>query len=52
MALSLSSLTIQPGTVGLTQVTLTSVNNFAVSSIALSCSGLPSGYSCTFNPNL
>jgi drug/metabolite transporter (DMT)-like permease len=51
MALSLSSLTIQPGTVGLTQVTLTSVNNFAVSSIALSCSGLPSGYSCTFNPN-
>jgi len=51
MNLSLSSLTIQPGTVGLTQVTLTSVNNFAVSSIAFSCSGLPTGYSCTFNPN-
>ena len=51
MSLSLSSLTIQPGTVGLTQITLTSVNNFAVSSIAFSCSGLPTGYSCTFNPN-
>ena len=51
MSLSLSSLTIQPGTVGLTQVTLTSVNNFAVSSIAFSCSGLPTGYTCAFNPN-
>jgi len=51
MSLSLSTLTIQPGTVGLTQVTLTSVNNFAVSSIAFSCSGLPTGYTCTFNPN-
>jgi hypothetical protein len=51
MSLSLSSLTIQPGTVGLTQITLTSVNNFAVSSIAFSCSGLPTGYTCTFNPN-
>jgi sugar lactone lactonase YvrE len=49
--LSLSSLTIQRGTVGLTQVTLTSVNNFAVSSIAFSCSGLPTGYICSFNPN-
>jgi sugar lactone lactonase YvrE len=49
--LSLSSLIIQPGTVGLTQVTLTSVNNFAVSSIAFSCSGLPTGYTCSFNPN-
>ena len=51
MTLSLSSLTIQPGTVGLTQITLTSVNNFAVSSIAFSCSGLPTGYTCSFNPN-
>jgi hypothetical protein len=51
MALSLSSLTIQPGTVGLTQVTLTSVNNFATGSIAFTCSGLPTGYSCSFNPN-
>jgi sugar lactone lactonase YvrE len=51
MSLSLSSLTIQPGTVGITQITLTSVNNFAVSSIAFSCSGLPSGYTCSFNPN-
>ena len=51
MSLSLSTLTIQPGTVGLTQITLTSVNNFAVGSIAFSCSGLPSGYTCSFNPN-
>jgi hypothetical protein len=51
MNLSLSSLTIQPGTVGLTQITLTSVNNFAASSIAFSCSGLPTGYTCAFNPN-
>jgi hypothetical protein len=51
MSLSLSSLTIQPGTVGITQITLTSVNNFAVSSIAFSCSGLPTGYICSFNPN-
>jgi sugar lactone lactonase YvrE len=51
MSLSLSSLTIQPGTVGITQITLTSVNNFAVSSIAFSCSGLPTGYTCSFNPN-
>jgi len=51
MTLSLSSLTIQPGTVGITQITLTSVNNFAASSIAFSCSGLPTGYSCIFNPN-
>jgi len=51
MSLSLSTLTIQPGTVGLTQITLTSVNNFAVGSITFSCSGLPSGYNCSFNPN-
>jgi len=51
MSLSLSSLTIQPGTVGLSQITLTSGNNFAVSSVTFSCSGLPSGYGCTFNPN-
>jgi sugar lactone lactonase YvrE len=51
MALSLPSLTIQPGTVGITQITLTSVNNFATSSIAFTCSGLPTGYTCSFNPN-
>ena len=51
MNLSLAALTIQPGTIGLTQITLTSVNNFAVSSVAFSCSGLPTGYNCSFNPN-
>jgi hypothetical protein len=48
--LSLSNLTIQTGTVGLTQVTLNSVNNFT-GSVAFTCSGAPSGYSCTFNPS-
>jgi sugar lactone lactonase YvrE len=51
MSLSLSSLTIQPGTVGLTQITLNSVNNFAVSSVSFTCTGLPTGYTCAFNPN-
>ncbi len=51
MSLTMSSLTIQRGTVGLTQITLTSVNNFAVSSVTFACSGLPTGYICSFNPN-
>ncbi len=48
--LSLSALTIQPGTSGLTQLTITSMNNFT-GSLALTCSGLPSGYTCSANPN-
>jgi len=51
MSLSLTSLTIQSGTVGLTQINLTSVNNFATTSVTFSCSGLPSGYGCSFNPS-
>ena len=51
ISLSLSSLTIQPGTVGLTQITLNSVNNFASPSVSFACSGLPAGYFCSFNPN-
>jgi sugar lactone lactonase YvrE len=50
MSLSLSSLTIEPGTVGLAQITITSQNNFAASTVSFSCSGVPSGYSCSFNP--
>jgi sugar lactone lactonase YvrE len=50
VSLSLSSLTMQSGTVGLTQITVNSVNNFA-GSLSLSCSGLPQGYTCNFNPN-
>lgn len=50
MNLSLSSLTLQAGTVGLTQVTVNSVNNFT-GSVSFSCSGAPSGYSCSFNPS-
>ncbi len=50
IGLSLSALTIQPGTSGLTQLTITSLNNFT-GSLALSCSGLPTGYTCTSNPN-
>jgi hypothetical protein len=50
LSISLPSLTIEPGTVGVTQVTVTSQNNF-IGSVAFACSGLPSGYSCSFNPN-
>jgi sugar lactone lactonase YvrE len=50
MSLSLSSITMQSGTVGLTQLTVNSQNNFT-GSVSFACSGLPSGYSCTFNPN-
>jgi sugar lactone lactonase YvrE len=47
---SLSSLTIQSGTVGLTELTVNSQNNFT-GTVSFACSGLPSGYTCTFNPN-
>ena len=50
MNLSLSSLTLQPGTVGLTQITLNSMNNFT-GQVSLACSGAPSGYTCSFNPS-
>lgn len=50
IALSLSALTIQQGTSGLTQLTVTSMNNFA-GWMNVTCSGLPSGYTCTANPN-
>jgi sugar lactone lactonase YvrE len=50
MNLSLSSLTIQKGTVGLTQITMNSVNNFT-GQVSLACSGAPSGYTCGFNPS-
>jgi sugar lactone lactonase YvrE len=48
--LSLSTLTIQKGTVGLTQLTVTSTNNFT-GTVTFACSGQPSGYNCAFNPN-
>ncbi len=51
MSLSQSSLTIEPGTVGVTQITLGSANNFAAGQITLSCSGVPSGSTCNFNPS-
>jgi hypothetical protein len=41
---------VQPGTVGLTYLTVTSTNNFT-GTVSFACSGLPSGYTCTFNPN-
>ena len=48
--LSLSSLILQSGTVGTSTITVTSQNNFT-GAIAFTCSGLPSGYACTFTPN-
>jgi hypothetical protein len=50
LSVSLPTLIIEPGTVGLTQVTITSQNNFT-GSVAFACTGLPTGYSCSFNPN-
>ncbi len=50
MSLSLSSLTVQAGTVGLTQITVNSVNNFT-GQVSFACSGAPSGYACNFNPS-
>jgi sugar lactone lactonase YvrE len=50
LSFTLTSLTIQPGTVGLTQLTVNSRNNFT-GTVTFACSGMPSGYTCTFNPN-
>jgi sugar lactone lactonase YvrE len=47
---SLPTLTIQSGTVGVTQLTVNSVNSFA-GTVSFACSGAPSGYNCSFNPN-
>ncbi len=49
--LSLPSLAIEPGTVGITTITINSTNNFAATQITFACSGLPTGYSCSFNPS-
>jgi sugar lactone lactonase YvrE len=43
-------LSIVPGTVGMETITIGSGNNFA-GPVTFACSGLPSGYTCTFNPN-
>jgi sugar lactone lactonase YvrE len=50
LGLSIPSLVVQPGTIGLTQITVTSHNNFT-GTVTFACSGLPTGYNCTFNPN-
>jgi sugar lactone lactonase YvrE len=47
---SSSTINVQPGTNGLTQLTINSTNNFT-GQVSFACSGLPSGYTCTFNPN-
>ncbi|HWG22287.1 MAG TPA: NHL repeat-containing protein [Terracidiphilus sp.] len=50
LSLSLPQLTLSPTDVGLTALTIISTNSFT-GSISFACSGLPSGYTCTFNPN-
>jgi sugar lactone lactonase YvrE len=47
--LTLTSLNLQPGTVGTSNITVTSQNNFT-GAVVLSCSGAPSGYTCSFTP--
>jgi hypothetical protein len=49
VACSPSSLSVQQGASGASSCTVTSTNGFA-SAVALSCTGLPSGASCSFNP--
>ena len=44
-----SSLSVQQGATGASTCTVTSTNGFA-SAVGLSCTGLPSGASCGFNP--
>jgi hypothetical protein len=48
--LSMSYLSVQAGTVGLTTLTLNSTNAFT-GTVSFACTGLPSGDTCTFNPN-
>jgi len=50
LSFSLSSITLEPGTVGLTTMTVGSGDAFS-GTVTFACSGLPSGYTCTFNPN-
>jgi hypothetical protein len=47
---SLGTLSVLPGTVGLTQITLNSLNSYS-GTVTFACSGLPIGSFCTFNPN-
>jgi hypothetical protein len=49
IAASPSSLSIVQGASGTSTVTVTSVNGFA-SAVGLSCTGLPAGVTCSFNP--
>jgi sugar lactone lactonase YvrE len=50
LSLSMANLVLQPGTVGVSQLTINSANNFA-GTVSFTCSGAPSGYTCTLNPN-
>lgn len=47
--LSLTSLILQSGTVGTSNITITSQNNFT-GAVVFTCSGAPSGYTCSFTP--
>ncbi|MGP8252024.1 MAG: chitobiase/beta-hexosaminidase C-terminal domain-containing protein [Terracidiphilus sp.] len=49
MGISLASLTIQSGGQGSVTVTVTPANGFN-SAVSFACSGLPSGVTCSFNP--
>jgi sugar lactone lactonase YvrE len=50
-SLSLPALTIQTGTVGVTTITINSLNGFAAGQITFACSGFPIGWGCSFNPS-
>jgi len=50
LSFSMSNLVLQKGSVGVTQLTINSGNNFA-GTVNFTCSGAPSGYACAINPN-
>lgn len=50
LSFSLSQLTLAPTDTGLTTLTINSQNSFT-GQVSFACSGLPSGYTCVFNPN-
>jgi hypothetical protein len=47
---SLPYLAVQAGTVGISTITVNSTNQFA-GTVSFACSGLPTGDTCSFNPN-
>jgi len=50
LSFSMSDMVLQAGSVGVTQLTINSGNNFA-GTVNFTCTGAPAGYTCAINPN-